>query len=122
MAKKIPQLYMIDETTRLLLVSYLLNLFLAGLSVVTFALVSRRVLLSPVIADFSTMVFLFATPAWSIDPLSPFPLAAVASCVGLYLFEGGGAQFAGAFLIAISSFCPGAFYLGKCRTVNLITM
>lgn len=79
---------------------------------IAFCLLSRRVLLSPVVADFATMAFLLATPAWSIDPLSPFPLTACCALIGLYMFEGGSAQFAGAFLIAISSLTPGAFYLG----------
>jgi len=109
---KIPYLNLLDDTTKLVLVAYLSNILLAGLSGVTFAMVSRRVLLSPVVSDFATMMFLLLTPAWSMDPLSPFPLAAVCSLVGLYLFEGGSAQFAGAFMIAISSFAPGAFYLG----------
>jgi hypothetical protein len=96
----------------LVLVAFVLNLLLSGLSVVAFAMVSRRVLLSIVVADFSTMIFLLMTPLWSLDPLSPFNLAACCALIGLYLFEGGSAQFAGAFMMAISALSPGAFYMG----------
>ena len=35
------------------------------------------------------------------------------SLIGLFLFEGGSAQFAGGFIISISSMVPGGFYLAS---------
>jgi hypothetical protein len=101
-------------------------------AVAAFAGVSRRALHSVVVADLATILFFLATPLWTIDPLSPFPLASFLAIFGFYLYEGGSAQvtvafslfldkftqFAGAFLISISAICPGAFFHGTCAILS----
>ncbi|CAG5097784.1 Oidioi.mRNA.OKI2018_I69.XSR.g15230.t1.cds [Oikopleura dioica] len=111
-------LHLYDYGQRIVFMSFLLNLLLTAGAVAAFAGVSRRALHSVVVADLSTVLFFLATPLWTIDPLSPFPLASFLAIFGFYLYEGGSAQFAGAFLISISAICPGAFMHGTCAILS----
>lgn len=111
-------IHLYDYGQRIVFVSYLLNLLLTAAAVAAFAGVSRRILHSSVISDLSTIIFFLMTPIWTTDPLSPFPLASFCAIFGFYLYEGGSAQFAGAFLIAISALCPGAFFHGTCAILS----
>lgn len=110
---KIPYFESFHSDVKLLTLGYLVNILATGIGNVAFSLLTRRVLKLYNIADMATIMFMSLTPLWTLDPLSPFPIISALSLIGLFLFEGGSAQFAGGFIISISSMVPGGFYLAS---------